>query len=120
MRAAMRDTGLWFAGYAGGPVAVADRPKSLYRFMWENRAGPKDWWGGLLESQLEALALGPTHRLVHDELSDFWSPVWFSDFTRRAAAAGLAYVGDADLATLLPHRIPPGVVGDLEAFAGGE
>ena len=120
MRAALRDAGLWFAGDAGGPVEMADRAKSLYRFMWENRAGTQDWWGGLLESQLEALAHGTTHRLVHDELSDFWSPVWFSDFTRRAAAAGLAYVGDADLATLLPHRIPPGVVGDLEAFAGGD
>src|SRR4029078_3794230 len=38
---------------------------------------------------------------------------------RRAAAAGLAYVGDADLATMLPGRIPAGVSGDLEAFAGG-
>jgi SAM-dependent methyltransferase len=120
MRAALRDAGLWFAGDAGGPVAVAERAKELYRFVWENRAGAKDWWGGLLESQLEALAHGATHRLVHDELGEFWAPVWFSDFTRRAATAGLAYVGDADLGTMLPHRVPPGVVGDLEAFSGGD
>jgi SAM-dependent methyltransferase len=120
MRAALRDAGLWYAGDASGPLEVADRAQELYRFVWENRAGAKDWWGGLLESQLESLADGPTHRLVHDELSEFWSPVWFSDFTRRAAEAGLAYVGDADLATMLPNRIPPGVVGDLEAFAGGD
>jgi len=120
MRRALRDAGLWFAGDASGPVEVADRAQELYRFMWENRAGTKDWWGGLLESQLDALARGPTHRLVHDELGEFWSPTWFSDFARRAGAAGLAYVGDADLATMLPHRIPPGVVGDVEAFSGGD
>src|SRR5215217_7322063 len=120
MRRALRDAGLWFAGDAPGPRQRAERARELYRFMFGNRAGTKDWWGGLLESQLEALANGPTHRLVHDELSDHWDPTWFSEFTRRAAASGLAYVGDADLATMLPHRIPPAVVGDLEAFSGGD
>ena len=120
MRRALREMGLWNAGDAEGPVAVADRAQELYRFVWDNRAGTKDWWGGLLESQLEALAHGPTHRLVHDELSAFWAPAWFSDVMRRAAAAGLAYVGDADLATMLPERLPAGVVGDVEAFADGD
>jgi SAM-dependent methyltransferase len=120
MRRALRDMGLWYAEGEQGLVAVADRAQELYRFVWETRAGTKDWWGGLLESQLEPLAIGPTHRLVHDELSDSWAPAWFSDVMRRAAAAGLAYVGDADLATMLPRRVPPGVRGDLAAFAGGD
>ncbi len=63
--------------------------------MWENRAGTNDWWGGLLESQLPAFAEGPIYRLVHDDLSEHWAPVWFADFAARAAANGLAYVGDA-------------------------
>jgi SAM-dependent methyltransferase len=120
MRRALREMGLWNAGDADGPVAVANRAQELYRFVWDNRAGTKDWWGGLLESQLEALAHGPTHRLVHDELSAFWAPAWFSDVMRRAAEAGLAYVGDADLATMLPERLPAGVVGDVDAFAAGD
>jgi SAM-dependent methyltransferase len=120
MRRALREMGLWNAGDAQGPVAVADRAQELYRFVWENRAGTKDWWGGLLESQLDSLAHGPTHRLVHDELGEFWAPAWFSDVVRRAAAAGLAYVGDADLATMLPDRIPHAVAVDLEEFVGGD
>ena len=120
MRRALRDMGYWYAGDAPGPVELADRAQELYRFMWENRAGTKDWWGSLLESQLDALAHGPTHRLVHDELGEFWGPAWFSDVARRAGDAGLAYVGDADLATMLPDRIPPGVTADLDAFAGGD
>jgi hypothetical protein len=120
MRRALREMGLWYAGDAPDPVALAGRAQELYRFVWDNRAGTKDWWGGLLESQLKALAHGPTSRLVHDELGEFWAPVWFSDVMRRAAAAGLAYVGDADLATMLPGRLPDGVVADLDAFAGGD
>jgi SAM-dependent methyltransferase len=120
MRRALREMGLWNAGDAAGPIAQADRAQELYRFVWENRAGTKDWWGGLLESQLDALAHGPTHRLVHDELGEFWAPAWFSDVMRRAAAAGLAYVGDADLGVMLPGRLPAGVVADVDAFAGGD
>src|SRR5215210_5965039 len=80
MRRALRDAGLWYAGDASAGVERAERAQALYRFLFENRAGTKDWWGGLLESQLEAFALGPTYRLVHDDLSDHWSPVWFADF----------------------------------------
>ena len=120
MRRALRDAGLWFAGDAPAGVERAERARGLYRFLYENRAGTKDWWGGLLESQLEAFAIGPTYRLVHDDLSDHWAPVWFADFAARAAARGLAYVGDSDLATLLPERVPAGVTGDLDGFAGGD
>jgi SAM-dependent methyltransferase len=121
MRRALRDAGLWFAGDAeGGAIGRAERAQELYRFLFENRAGTKDWWGELLESQLPAFARGPTYRLVHDDLSDHWAPVWFADFARRAEANRLAYVGDSDLATLLPGRVPPGVVEGLEAFSGGD
>lgn len=120
MRRALRDAGLWFAGDAAGPIELAGRAQELYRFVWENRAGTKDWWGGLLESQLEALVFGPTHRLVHDELGEHWSPVWFADFARRAAESGLSYVGDADLMTMLPDRVPESVADDLEALSAGD
>jgi SAM-dependent methyltransferase len=117
MRRALRDMGYWYAGDAPGPLELANRAQALYRFVWDSRAGTKDWWGGLLESQLDALAHGPTHRLVHDELSEFWAPAWFADVMRRAGAAGLSYVGDADLATMLPERVPAAVAADLDAFA---
>ena len=120
MRRALREAGLWYAGDAQGPAQRAERAQELYRFVWENRAGTTDWWGGLLESQLEAFAHGPVYRLVHDDLAEFWSPVWFADFARRSAANGLTYVGDADLTNLLRDRVPEDVAGDLEAFAGGD
>jgi len=118
MRRALRDAGLWYAGGAAGPVEQAERAMALYQFMWENRAGSNDWWGKLLESQLPPFAEGPVYRLVHDDLSEHWGPVWFADFAARAAANGLAYVGDADLSNLLPNRMPEDVERDTAAIAG--
>ena len=120
MRRALREAGLWFAADAAPGVEQAERARELYRFLLENRAGTGDWWGGLLESQLEALAQGPVSRLVHDDLSEHWAPVWFADFAERAAASGLAYVGESDLTTMLPERVPAAVAGDLEAISGGD
>jgi SAM-dependent methyltransferase len=120
LRRALREAGLWFGADAAPGVARAERARELYRFLFENRAGTADWWGGLLENQLEALAQGPTYRLVHDDLSDHWEPMWFADFAQRAAASGLAYVGESDLATMLPQRVPTAVAGELEAMAGGD
>jgi SAM-dependent methyltransferase len=120
MRRALRDAGLWFAGDIENPAERAERARELYKFVWDHRAGTKDWWGGLLESQLEAFALGPVYRLVHDELGEFWAPVWFADFARRTADAGLAYVGDADLTNLLPGRVPEAMAGELDEFSGGD
>jgi hypothetical protein len=101
-------------------VTQAERAQELYRFLFDARAGTSDWWGGLLSSQLPPFAVGPVYRLVHDDLSPYWSPVWFADFAERAAAHGLVYVGDADLGNLLPGRVPDAVAADLDAIAGGD
>ena len=117
MRRALRDAGLWYARGTAGELERAEKAQELYRFVLENRAGTNDWWGGLLESQLPPFAEGPIYRLVHDDLSEHWGPVWFADFAARAAANGLAYVGDADLSNLLPARVPDEVARDTAAFA---
>ncbi|MGH2970428.1 MAG: methyltransferase regulatory domain-containing protein [Solirubrobacteraceae bacterium] len=120
MRSALREAGLWFARAQHDPVAKAERAQVLFRFLAENRAGTDDWWGGLLAGQLPAYAHGPTYRLVHDDLADHWSPVWFAEFAERAARHGLAYVGDGDLANLLTRRIPGAVDDDLRELAAGD
>ena len=120
MRRALRDAGLWFARGESGLAAKAERAKELYRFMLDARGGTNDWWGQMLENQLPPFAFGATYRLVHDDLSDHWSPVWFADFAERAAAHRLAYVGDADLGNLLPGRVPETVEADLRSIAGDD
>ena len=99
-------------------MAAAERAQVLYRYLFEQRAGEGDPWGGMLAKTLPPLADGPVYRLVHDDLSEFWDPVWFSDFAAHAARHGLGYVGDADLGNLLPERVP-GEVEREPARAGG-
>jgi SAM-dependent methyltransferase len=120
LRRALREAGLWFAADAPPGIERAERARELFRFLLENRAGTSDWWGGLLESQVRPLAVGPAYRLVHDDLGEHWAPVWFAAFAEHAAANGLAYVGECDLTTMLPERVPPAVAGELDAISGGD
>ena len=87
--------------------------------MWENRAGTKDWWGALLESQLAAVrrtarstgSCTTTSASTGRRCGSRTSP-------RTRPANGLAYVGDADLTNLLPGRLPDAVASDAESSRG--
>ena len=120
LRRVLREAGQWFARDAEEPAEQAERAQELYRFMLENRAGTNDWWGALLESQLPPFASGPIYRLVHDDLSPHWRPVWFTEFAEHAARHRLAYVGEGDLGSLLPERIPGTVDPALRELVGPE
>jgi SAM-dependent methyltransferase len=120
IRRSFREAGQWFAGGIEEPVAMIERARVLYRFLLDNRAGTSDWWGGLLENQVPALAEGSVSKLVHDDLSEVWTPVWFADFAAHAASHRLAYVGDGDLGNVLPARVPAAVDADMRALAGDD
>jgi SAM-dependent methyltransferase len=120
LRRVLREAGLWFARGETEAVARAEKAQVLYRYLLENRVNEEDWWGAVLARTVQPFAAGPTYRLVHDDLSDYWAPVWFADFARHAAAHGLGYVGDADLRNLLPERVPPDMEEGLWELAGGD
>ena len=63
---------------------------------------------------------GPLYRLVHDDLSDFWEPVWFADFAAHAARHGLEFVGEADLSGLRTGELPVEVEPALRELAAGD
>ena len=78
-------------------------------FLKEHRMTSADTYGSLLERELPPLADGPLYRLVHDDLSEFWHPLWFAEFAAHAAHHGLGYVGEADLYSLRAEMLPEGV-----------
>jgi SAM-dependent methyltransferase len=120
LRRLFREAGLWFGRGAGDAVARADRAQELYRFLEAARSDGDDWWAGLLKSTIAPLAQGQTYRLVHDDLGEHWEPVWLSDFVERAAGHRLAYVGDGDLAYMLPGRVPEGVARGMDELTRGD
>ena len=83
----LRDAGLWHARderRRGGPRRRRRRSSTV--FLKEQRVTTADTYGALLEREVPVLADGPIYRLVHDDLSEHWHPVWFAEFAEHAAA----------------------------------
>src|SRR3954447_142133 len=91
-RRMLRDVGLWHARGITTSLRRAEKAQELYRFLLERRAMPDDPYGALLERELPVLATGPLYRLVHDDLGEFWDPVWFAEFAAHAMRHALDYV----------------------------
>ena len=58
------------------------RPGAVPLHRDRRAARPTTGGAGMLKSTIEPLAWGPTYRLVHDDLSDDWAPVWFVGLRR--------------------------------------
>ena len=119
-RRMLRDAGLWHARGITEPLDRAEKAQELYRFLSERRATPDDAYGALLERELPVMADGPLYRLVHDDLSEFWEPVWFAQFAARAAHHGLDYVGEADLSDLRTGSMPKDTEAEVWRLADGD
>ena len=120
LRRMLRDAGLWHARGLEDPLERAAKAQELYLFLRDNRAGESDMYGQMIERLVPALAGGPLYRLVHDDLSDFWEPVWFADFAAHAARHRLDFVGEADLSGLRSEQMPAALEPDVWKLAGGD
>jgi 2-polyprenyl-3-methyl-5-hydroxy-6-metoxy-1,4-benzoquinol methylase len=119
-RRMLRDVGLWHARAVADERARAEKAQELYAFLKEHRVTNADTYGALLEREVPVLADAPLYRLVHDDLSAFWHPVWFAEFAEHAARHGLGYVGEADLYGLRTEMMPEGVEPEVWRLAGGD
>jgi SAM-dependent methyltransferase len=119
-RRMLRDAGLWHARGIEDPLERAAKAQELYVFLRRQRASEVDMYGQLIDRLVPALASGPLYRLVHDDLGEFWEPVWFAEFASHAAAHGLAFVGEADLSGLRSELLPGDVEPEVWRFAQGD
>jgi SAM-dependent methyltransferase len=60
----------------------------------------------LIAEELAYLRAAPASYLYHEYLEDINEPMLFADFMDRAQAAGLRYVADTELHTMLPGTLP--------------
>jgi SAM-dependent methyltransferase len=119
-RRMLRDAGLWHARGIEDPMQRATKAQELFRFLRDQRATEADMYGQLIERIIPALADGPLYRLVHDDLGEFWDPVWFADFAAHAGEHGLAFVGEADLSGMRSELLPDEVEPEVWRFAQGD
>ena len=119
LRRLLREAALWHARDEPVPgPAQAEKARGLYELL-ELRVHD-DPYGGMLEMEVPTLAHSPQHRLVHDELAEFWNPVWFHEFVDHAAGHGLAYVAEAAPSELWAPDYPEGVRRRLDEIAGDD
>jgi SAM-dependent methyltransferase len=72
----------------------------------------------LLRSEAARLAKAPSAYVLGEFLAEQNAPAYFSEFAARAAAAGLGYLCDGEVATSLPEYFSPGVAKRVREMAG--
>jgi methyltransferase-like protein/trans-aconitate methyltransferase len=75
---------------------------------------PTQKWLG---RELDTINILSDAYLYYEHLVENNEPLWFRDFAARAQTAGLRYVGDVQLTTMLPARYGPGVPESIAARA---
>jgi SAM-dependent methyltransferase/methyltransferase-like protein len=72
-----------------------------------------------VRQEAAALAGRSDASLIHDELGAFQSPVYFSEFIRRAAGHRLQYLGEADFFEMIDASQPEQARAMLREWTGG-
>lgn len=93
IRALMRDAMLAYAG-EGSPAERLDRAHELFMLL-ESMQAQDGAEAELLRKEIAFLRRASPHYVFHEYLEEFNQPVLFRDFAADAAAAGLAYLCDA-------------------------
>jgi methyltransferase-like protein/SAM-dependent methyltransferase len=70
----------------------------------------------MLQAEYNKLQRIPRPELYLAALEEEHHSILFTDFAQSAAAHGLQYLGDTDIASMLPHNLPATVQADLHQF----
>ncbi|MGE0860513.1 MAG: methyltransferase regulatory domain-containing protein [Gammaproteobacteria bacterium] len=90
--------------------------RALLKFLVE--AAPDEGaYGQLLREELEVLKDRDDSYLFHEHLEVNNTPLYFYQFAERMAAAGLRYLGEASLNSMLPHGYSPQIRETLARIA---
>jgi SAM-dependent methyltransferase len=106
--------------HAGGfeePQKQVDQARALLRFLAET-VPDTDPYGAWLRRESRLVEAQPDAWVFHDLLSEHNHAVLVADFAAHAHRHGLVYLGDADLPSMLPDRLPTPVRRVLESLSG--
>ncbi len=81
-------------------------------------ACPADTYGNHLRAILSAMRAQGSAMLSFDDLAPVNQPCTFRDFLSHAAASGLRYLGESDIAKNIPSNLPDAALSNLAPLAG--
>jgi len=96
-KGAVRDILRHGARGAEGPAEQVGQAADFLAFVARNVFEPDSPYGRTVRDAARSLASAHPTYVFHEYLEDCNEPLRFEEFSRRAASAGLRYVGDADL-----------------------
>lgn len=112
LRDAVRHMMRWHTARFDDPAQRAAQGGALVDFL-ANAVDPDGAYGQLLRRELDILQRTGADYLLHEHLEDVNTPLYFHEFVERAHAEGLAYLGDADVPTMLTRGLAPAVAETL-------
>jgi len=101
----LREMMLYHTSRYENPAEKAAQARSLLNFLRDNASGdPQSPYRQLLTSEINLLAMHPDSYFLHDHLEQHNIPHYFHQVIGLAQAAGLQYLGDAQLQTMFPQN----------------
>jgi methyltransferase-like protein/SAM-dependent methyltransferase len=105
MRGAIAEMMRFHASGFSQPQRQVAQSRALLHFLSEVVPG-SDPYGAWLRREERLVASQPDDWLFHDLLSADNSPVYLHEFVSHATRHGLVYLGDSDVPSMLPDRLP--------------
>ncbi len=116
-RAGLRDMLLAFCDKTARASVRLSQAHALFDLLAPAlRLQPTPEAQGLL-AEIDYLRKAPASYLYHEYLEETNEPLWFAEFMARAQAAGLDYLADAVLSTMLPATLGEETARELSGLA---
>src|SRR5206468_4111305 len=116
MRGMIREMMCYHTSRFPNPRTRIRQARALLDFLAQN-ASEHDAFGKMLRAEVKALSHQSDNYLYHEHLEDNNHPVYFFQFAERAAAHGLQYLGEAELASMWAGHLAPEVAATVERVA---
>ena len=105
LRSVVRDFMAFHAEPIVEPTAKVREALAMLEVLAQNTTDPGAY-KALLAAEWESMRGDPESYLFHEMLEPVNDPVYFREFAAAAARHGLAYLGDANVATMMPGNFP--------------
>jgi SAM-dependent methyltransferase len=97
------------------PARRVEQARALVDFLTD--AARDDRWRAVLEGEQINVRQAADWLIYHDQLAEVNEGIWFHELAAELPARGLAFLADADLATMLPLGYPDDVKQTLDRVA---
>ncbi|HEX7452114.1 MAG TPA: class I SAM-dependent methyltransferase [Polyangiaceae bacterium] len=102
MQGMLRGMMKFHAGRSEGPAEQVAQSRALLELLAKTVPSEGSPYGLFLERENERLRHSADWYIYHDHLEETNDPVYFHEFVRRASLAGLQFLGESEVRSMLP------------------